>query len=151
METQDVVKHLNGLIEINNDRTEGYQKAAEETTDTALKSLFQRFADSSRSYRNELVSLVRNNGGEPAEGTTGSGKLYRVWMDIKSALAGRDRKAVLSNCEYGEDVALEAYRGVTEAKEFALPGNIREILQRQQTEIKSAHDEIKRMRDSAAA
>src|SRR3954463_3496999 len=130
METRDIVKHLNGLIEINNDRTEGYQKAAEETGDAALKSLFTRFADSSRSYRNELVSLVRNNGGEPTEGTTGSGKLYRVWMDIKAALAGKDRKALLSNCEYGEDVALESYRSVTEARDFTLPSDIRDILQR---------------------
>ena len=150
METKDVVKHLNGLIEINNDRTEGYHKAAEETNDATLKSLFARFAANSRSYRNELVSLVRSQGGEPAEGTTGSGKLYRVWMDIKAALAGKDRKAVLSNCEYGEDVALESYRGVTEAKDFTLPSNIREILQRQQSEIKAAHDEIKGMRDVAA-
>jgi len=151
MESNEVVKHLNGLIEINNDRTEGYQKAAEETGDAALKSLFTRFADSSRSYRNELVSLVRTHGGEPTEGTTGSGKLYRVWMDIRAALAGKDRKAVLSNCEYGEDVALESYRGVTEAKDLILPSEAREILQRQQREIKAAHNEIKAMRDTAKA
>lgn len=148
---KDIVKHLNGLIEINNDRVEGYHKAAEETKDAALRSLFERFADQSRGYRNELASLVRSNGGEPAEGTTNSGKLYRVWMDIKAAMAGNDRKAVLSNCEYGEDVALESYRGVTEAKDFTISGNVRDVLQKQQTEIKGAHDEIKRMRDTAAA
>jgi uncharacterized protein (TIGR02284 family) len=147
MDSNDIVKHLNGLIEINNDRVEGYQKATEEAKDETLKSLFKRFADGSRMYRNELVELVRNSGGEPAEGTTNSGKLYRVWMDIKAALAGHDRKAVLSNCEYGEDVALESYRSVTEDRDLTLPSNIREILQRQQSEIKRAHDEIKQMRD----
>ena len=151
MDNQDIVKHLNGLIEINNDRVEGYKTAAEETKDSALRSLFERFASQSRSYRDELAGLVRANGGQPVEGTTQSGKLYRVWMDIKAALSGNDRKAVLSNCEYGEDVALESYRGVTEAKDLTLPANVRELLQQQQKEIKRAHDDIKQMRDIAAA
>ena len=151
MDNKDIVKHLNGLIEINNDRVEGYHTAAEETKDAALRSLFERFASQSRSYRDELAGLVRANGGEPVEGTTQSGKLYRVWMDIKAALSGNDRKAVLSNCEYGEDVALDSYRGVTEAKELTLPSNVRELLQQQQKEIKRAHDDIKQMRDTAAA
>lgn len=148
METKDVIKELNGLIQINNDRIEGYQTAADEAKDADLKSLFARFADKSRGYKNELTNLVRTNGGEPAEGTTTSGKVYRAWMDVKAALASDNRKAVLSNCEFGEDAALEAYRSVTESKEMTIPANVRDILSRQLGELKSAHDEIKSLRDS---
>jgi hypothetical protein len=44
-------------------------------------------------------------GGDPASGTT-LGKIYRVWMDVKSGLSRSEQKSVLEKrCEYGEDAA----------------------------------------------
>ena len=101
---------LNKLVEINNDRVEGYERAADETDDHNLKSMFLEFSSQSRQFRSQLEILVRELGGEPAEGTTASGKLYRVWMDLKAALAGKDKKAIIASCEYGEDVAKDSYK-----------------------------------------
>src|SRR6186997_1140060 len=74
---------LNDLIQINNDRVEGYEKAANETDikDVDLRSLFSEFASDSRRYANELAKYVVT---EPAVGTTVRGKIYRVWMDVKA-------------------------------------------------------------------
>lgn len=30
-------------------------------------------------------------------------------MDVKAALTGKDRKAILNSCEYGEDIAKDSY------------------------------------------
>jgi uncharacterized protein (TIGR02284 family) len=49
--------------------------------------------------------LLKRLGGTATEGTTTSGKLFRVWMDIKSAMTGSDRKAIINSCEYGEEAA----------------------------------------------
>ncbi|MDF2438366.1 MAG: aldehyde dehydrogenase [Bacteroidota bacterium] len=138
---------INDLIIINHDRIEGYERAAKETEDPQLKSLFTHMADESRQFKNELVREVVNQGGSPAEGTTTSGKVYRAWMDIKAALTGKDRKAIISSCEFGEDAALETYDDVLKSDE--LMGECRNIITRQRTNLQKSHDQIKMLRDSS--
>ena len=107
-----LVEVLNDLVEINNDRIVGYEKAADETksVDVDLQAIFHKMADESRKYKSELVEEVTRLGGEPSTGTTNSGKLYRVWMDAKAIFTGKDRQAILENCEFGEDAAQKAYK-----------------------------------------
>ena len=141
---------LNGLVEINNDRIEGYQKAAQETDASDLKSLFSKMAADSTNFRNELTAEIQRTGGTPAEGTTVSGKFYRAWMDVKAALSGKDRHAVLSSCEFGEDAALDAYEEAL--KDDALKTSpFKAKVELQRSEIKKSHDQIKSLRDSIVA
>ncbi len=108
---KETVEVLNDLIQINNDRIEGYHKAAEELKDADgdLKSLFNNMASESSKYKQELTQHVSRLGGEPAKDTTVSGKIYRAWMDVKATFTGKDRGAVLASCEFGEDAAQKAY------------------------------------------
>ncbi len=139
------ISALNDLIIINNDRYEGYRKAAEETKDESLKDLFKQYSRQSDGYNRELRALVPAHEDEPDQGeTTLSGKLYRVWMDVKTSLAGNDRKAVLSACEFGEDVALGTYK---DALDDELSGDTRTIVLKQREEIRQAHNHIKALRD----
>jgi uncharacterized protein (TIGR02284 family) len=138
---------LNDLIQINNDRVAGYEKAANETNvkDVDLRSLFAELAADSRRYANELsryVSITSN----PAEGTTSKGKIYRVWMDVKATFSGKDRKAILASCEFGEDAAQKAYDSAL-ASDADLPVEVRQLIMDQKTSLKKSHDRIKRMRD----
>lgn len=137
---------LQDLILINNDRFEGYQKAAEETKDNSLKDLFHKYSHQSKGFVSELRGLIHDQDEQPDRGeTTLSGKLYRVWMDVKAGLAANDRKATLNSCEFGEDVALGTYR---EALDDELSGEVRSVVLRQQTEIREAHNNIRSLRDS---
>ena len=97
---------LNSLVEINNDRIEGYLTAFEETDDPDLKRLFQAFSHTSWECKEELESEILRLGGTPDQETRASGKLFRVWMDFKAAMTGKDRKGILNSCEQGEDVAV---------------------------------------------
>lgn len=139
---------LNDLIRINNDRIEGYEKAVDETKDkdVDLQAIFHRMADESRQYASELRSEVQRNGGEVAEGTTNSGKIYRVWMDIKAAFSGKSRATVLENCEFGEDAAQKAYDEALKA-DAPLPTETRQLIVNQKTSLKASHDTIKQYRD----
>ena len=143
---EKTVSLLNGLIEINNDRIDGYEKAAKEIEDTELKSLFAEFADDSRQYRGELISEVISHGGSPAEGNTAAGKVYHAWMDIKAAITAKDTKAIVSSCEFGEDAAVEAYDDVLESEK--LSAKARDLVNGQRIKIKHAHDKIKMIRDT---
>ena len=67
-------------------------------------------------------------------------------MDIKSALTGRDRKAILSSCVFGEDVAKDTYKSVMDDNE--LSSDLQGIVRKQYNELLSAHNEIKHLRDA---
>ena len=143
---------LNDLIRINHDRVVGYEKAVEELKDedADLKTLFQRYITESRQYAQELTQEVGRLGGDPAEGTTNSGKIYRVWMDLKAAITGKDRKTILDNCEFGEDAAQKAY-DLALNSDVDLEPSIRDLIVRQKATLKVGHDEVKRLRDLHAA
>lgn len=140
---------LNDLIEINNDRVRGYEKASKETNtkDADLRSLFDDMASESRRYANELGQFVRERGETPSEGTTMRGKIYRAWMDMKATFSGSDRKAILASCEFGEDAAQKAYKEAL-GSDAELPAEVRQVVVDQQSDLKQSHDKIKRMRDT---
>ncbi|HEX8038477.1 MAG TPA: PA2169 family four-helix-bundle protein [Chryseosolibacter sp.] len=145
---KDLIEVLNDLIRINHDRTDGYHKAVEELkpTDIDLKTMFTNMANSSVQYANALAAEVRNLGGTPAVDSTQSGKLYRVWMDIRSGISARDRKSVLALCEFGEDAALKAYNLALES-DAEIPAEVRQVIMDQRASIQTSHDVVKRYRD----
>ena len=149
MESQKTLTSIKDLIVINNDRYEGYKTAAEETKDADLKSMFTEFSLQSKGFAQELRQFVPDFKEQPKnDETKNTGKMYRAWMDLKAAVTGNNRKAILSSCEFGEDVAKKHYE---EALEHTadLPSGALEIVQKQSTEIKKGHDKVKSMRDSA--
>jgi uncharacterized protein (TIGR02284 family) len=152
MENEKVIGILNDLVRINHDRVVGYEKAIDELKDedADLKTLFSRYITESRQYGQELTGEVTRLGGDPADGTTNSGKVYRVWMDLKAAITGKDRKTILSNCEFGEDAAQKAYDTALNA-DVELEPSIRDLVVRQKATLKSGHDEVKRLRDMEVA
>lgn len=148
MENQKSIDVLNTLIEINNDRIEGYETASKETEETDLKTLFAQLAQTSQDCREELVDEVEELGGTAVEGTKVTGKFFRVWMDVKAALTGKDRKAILNSCEYGEDVAVDTYKKVLENDTEELTPDQVTIVEEQYVLLKADHDTIKSLRDS---
>ena len=151
METKEAtVEILNDLILINNDRIEGYDKALKELTeeDTDLKPLFIKYIKQSHQCKMELGTEVEVLGSDIKSGTSNGGSIHRAWMDIKAIFTGHDRKAILSNCESGEDAVQVAYKSALEDEH--LPAFLREIVTHQKDLLRIAHNEVKSLRDSAA-
>ncbi len=147
MEKEKTIEVLNILITINNDRIEGYETAAKETEEQDLKTLFAMFSSTSGKCKSELVAEVTKLGGTPAEGTRTTGKFFRVWMDVKSALTGKDRKTILNSCEYGEDVAKGTYEKALESHAEHLSAEQQTMVKAQHALLKADHDKVKSMRD----
>ena len=145
--TKKTIEVLNDLIQINNDRVNGYERAMKELKDedSDLKVLFTNFIDQSRKLKLALGTEVQALGADMDTGTTASGKIYRVWMDVKALFTGHDRHTVLENCEFGEDAAQKAYKMALETEN--LPAYLFALITRQKTELKTAHDEVKALRD----
>jgi uncharacterized protein (TIGR02284 family) len=150
METKEAtVDILNDLVQINNDRIAGYERAIKEVTDenADLREIFSRFIADSHQCKMELGTEIQALGDDIDTDSTTSGKIYRAWMDVKAVFSGQDRKAILENCEFGEDAAQKAYKEALNDDE--LPSFLREIITRQKMRLRAAHDEIKAMRDVA--
>lgn len=148
METAKTIIALNKLITINNDRIEGYQKAYEETEEADLKNLFLGFIRNSQKCKTELEDTVNRLGGDVTEGTMTSGKFFRVWMDVKAALTGNDRKTILDSCEFGEDAAKGTYEKVLRDDLSDLTSEQQTMIRTQHSWLKADHDQVKSMRDS---
>ena len=147
MNTEQSIDVLNALIVINNDRIEGYTTASKETEESDLKTLFAQFENTSHKCKGELVKEVQRLGGEVAEGTKTTGKIYRAWMDVKATLTGNDRKAILNSCEYGEDVAIEAYEDALNNEAENISTEQQMMLNAHLQLIKADHDKVKGLRD----
>jgi len=148
LDTDDVVDVLNDLIESARDGEYGFMSCAEHADSAQLKSVFQRHAQECAAAAVELEHEIRRLGGEPASGGTVSGALHRGWVSVKSALSIRDDKAVLQECERGEDAAVARYR---KALQQDLPADVLLVVQRQMSGVQRNHDQIRRMRDEARA
>ncbi len=147
MNKEKSIDVLNTLVEINNDRIEGYETASKETEEQDLKSMFSQFIQTSQKCKAELVSEIHKLGGKPTEGTRTTGKFFRVWMDVKAALTGKDRKAILASCEYGEDTAVDTYNKALRNNLEDITAEQQVMLNKQHGLIKSEHDKVKNLRD----
>lgn len=117
MKEQKMIDILNSLVEVHNDRIEGYQIALKESEKAFLEEgdlqrLFTSFIVTSENCKDSLINEITKHGGNPVNGTNTLSKMYRKWMDIKFALTCNDRYTILKSCEHGEGIALEIYNNV---------------------------------------
>jgi len=147
--SQETIEVLNDLIKVNNDRIAGYEKAIHEAKqdDNDLKILFASMVAESHRMKIALATEVQSLGAEVLQGTTMEGKIYQVWRELKAAINGHNRHAILSNCEAVEDAAQKAYRT---ALKNDLPAFIRDLLTRQLDTLQASHEEVRSLRDQYA-
>jgi uncharacterized protein (TIGR02284 family) len=146
------ISALNDLVKINYDRITSYEKGIEGTEDDDLKTLFAGYIEQSKKNITDLTEHLHVLGGDPATGTTLAGKVYHTWIDVKARFTKKDRHSILSDCEYGEDVANAAYRNACDDKELIWKDErVVTILTHHLKELKAAHDSIKALRDASVA
>jgi uncharacterized protein (TIGR02284 family) len=139
---------LNNLIETCKDGQEGFSTAAKDAKDMELARVFSHYAAQRGNYIRELQQRVRALGGDADKHGTLTGSVHRGWIDLKAALSSNEPHSVLSECERGEDAAVENYRDALHETELDL--ETRAIIQRQSAGVQEAHDRIKELRDSVA-
>ncbi|MCH8568992.1 MAG: PA2169 family four-helix-bundle protein [Balneolales bacterium] len=149
-QTEQCIKVLNDLVVINNDRIEGYETAGKNTNEAELRTMFTKFAKTSHNCHQDLVIEITKLGGKPEEGTKISGKFFRAWMDVKSALTGKDREAILNSCEQGEEKAIETYKDTLSKESKHLSLDQQRMVQKHFGLIKADQSEIRLMQKALA-
>lgn len=139
---EKTVLALRNLIILNDDRYEGYKTSAEDTRETELRNLFISFSEQSLKFSSELGRLLP---GRPESGhgsTTVAGKLFRVWVDIKSSISARDKKGILTACLTGEETMLGAYDETLAQKNF-IPGPVLELVRGQREKLREGMERVR--------
>jgi uncharacterized protein (TIGR02284 family) len=146
MSNDDIVDTLNDLIETSKDGEYGFNACAKHTASEELREVFHERAQECRVAAEELQPYVTQYGGKPDQRGSASGALHRGWVAVRGSLAGYSDKAMLEECERGEDAALARYR---KALKDDLPEQLRALIQRQELGVQRNHDQIKALRDRA--
>lgn len=147
MNIENSIYALNTLIEINNDRIEGYETASRETEESDLKNIFSEFQQSSQKYKAELVKEVQKLGGTPIKETKTNNTFSKILRDIKAFLNNKDSEDILSICEYNDFIVVQNYNEVLNRNLEDLSDELQKMLIVQQAFIKADHDKVKYLND----
>ena len=142
-----VISALNNLVETCKDGQNGFRTAAEGVKNSELIALFNTYSQQRGQFASELQNEVRTLGGDPEKTGSTAAALHRGWINIKSTVTGEDEGAVISECERGEDSAVNAYEA---ALQEDLPANVRAIVETQFAKVKEAHDRIRSLEKAKA-
>lgn len=137
---KQVAQQLNHLVQICLDGEEGFRQAAEGVETTELKTMFTEFSQQRAGLAADLQREVVRLGQEPAVDGTIMGAVHRGWLNLKSAVVSNDEKAIINECERGEDVAKDAYEEVLKE---GLPNETELLVSRQYALVKAAHDRVR--------
>lgn len=136
----ETIRLLRGLAAQVRDSAAGYRKAQEETTDIALKAEFGHLADERDDMVEALDESLTGLGVTPDTTGTVMGAAHRLFIDLRSAISGRDRNAILREIVRGESVLEEAYDAAIKA---GLPPEVHNIVRRQHRLARRSRDRFR--------
>jgi len=142
----DTVSALKQLIRINIDSSKGFEHAASDIEDDGLAREFNNYAGQRSTYARDLAGYLSLNEADIPDSGTVQGTVHRWWLDVRSKVASGDRHSVLAEAERGEDAIKGRYERLL--KDTA-GSAVNDVLQKQYTEVKKAHDHIRDLRDAA--
>ncbi|HYE61963.1 MAG TPA: PA2169 family four-helix-bundle protein [Phycisphaerales bacterium] len=135
------VPMLHDLLQICMDGVKGFDLAADKVPPQHA-GMFRQFSDERERCANELRNEIKRRGGDADDAAKKgdlTGAMHRGWINLKAALTSGE-KAVIDECERGEDAAVEAYQNAL--NENALPPDVEVILSRHYRLVKNAHDQV---------
>jgi len=149
MENKDQITTLNTLTATLIDSVNGYRDAAEDSESGRFQQMFRERADERSQLAEELRDEVRRLGGNPEDDGSFMGKTHQRFMDLKSAIMGRDEKAVINEVERGEDYLKEKFETTIESGDLA--GEARQCVERAYQSIRAGHDQISQLKHGMEA
>ncbi|WBX97836.1 PA2169 family four-helix-bundle protein [Chryseobacterium gambrini] len=146
MENSKTVSVLNDLLQITNDRIEGFEKVEGKIWEKYpdVKAEYDRMITQSKLMKVELINLINEKGGEPTDSTSVAGAIHRTWIDIKNSFTiGTIEESTLSNVVFGERAAVDAYQEALESGD--LDAESFELINEQFNSLKTSYHQFSRI------
>ena len=135
------ISTLNSLIATTLDSVEGYTEASKEIEGDRLGSLFVARASERRQVATNLQAEVRRLGGEPSQGGTALGGAHRLFVNLKAAVVGQDKQAVVNEVERGEDHIKAKFEDALKDNELSQP--VRAAIEDGYRSVREGHDQMR--------
>ena len=148
-DTSHDIRTLNGLIATTIDSVDGYRTSAEAVDSPRYAELFTARASERSSVAEQLRAEVAKLGGNPEDDGTLLAASHRAFVNLKSAVASRDDKAIITEVERGEDHIKAKYEDAL--KDGDLSPETRSLIQTAYGSVRSGHDQMRDLKHSLEA
>lgn len=120
MPNEQTISVLNDLLNITNDRIEGFSKVEDKVWETRsnLKGDYDEMVNRSQQMKSELISLINAKGGQADNSTSTAGAIHRPWIDVKNSFSSDKAESTFENVVFGDRSAIEAYEDSLESGEL---------------------------------
>jgi uncharacterized protein (TIGR02284 family) len=139
---------LNTLIATTLDSVKGYRESADESENSTHAQFFREMSEERSRVASDLQQEVRSLGGDPEMDSSTAGAAHRGWVDLKSAITGRDEKAIVNEVERGEDYIKEKFE--TAMKDDELSPAARGAIEKCFGSIRKGHERASEMKHAMA-
>lgn len=136
---------LNSLIQTTIDSADGYRLASSETDDPGHRDMFGRRSFERRQVAEELQSMVRTLGGDPAAEGSILAKAQRAFADVKHALM-RDETGMIGAVESAEEAVRARFEKALEDSQIS--ATTRDTIRRAFFRVGEGRDEVHDLRHS---
>lgn len=138
--SQDIAT-LNSLIATTIDSINGYQESADAVESAQFRELFQQLGRDRQQVLPKLQAEVARLGGNPEDDGTTLAAAHRAFVDLKSAITGRDDKAVINEVERGEDHIKEKFE--TAMADTQVSEQTRAAIREAYESVRRGHDRVR--------
>ena len=146
---KDEISTLNTLIATLIDSINGYEEAAGHSEGGRFQQIFRERAGERQRMVEELRAEVRRLGGEPEDSGSFLGKTHQAFFGLKTAVTGRDDKAIINEVERGEDYLKEKFETALSSSD--LTGESRAAVERCFQSVRSGHDQMSSLKHGLEA
>jgi uncharacterized protein (TIGR02284 family) len=146
---QDEISTLNTLIATVIDSITGYEDAASNSEAGRFQQMFRERAGERQRVVEDLRAEVRRLGGNPEDDGSFMGKTHQRFLDLKSAITGRDEQAIVNEVERGEDYLKEKFE--TALNSDTLSGDSRSVVESAYQSVRSGHDQMSQLKHGMEA
>jgi uncharacterized protein (TIGR02284 family) len=143
--TNRTLETLESLVKQHINRTETYERAADDTDVPSLRALFADRAAQSTRHAEMLSTELARHGGTAPERVSFAGILQQSWMEFKAGLSGDSPKVLLESCQQADEAVQTAYRDALADEAVSWPAATRSLLVGQLAELGESHTQLQQM------
>jgi len=148
-DTSHDIRTLNGLIATTIDSVDGYRTSAQDVQNPRFAELFTARASERSSVAEQLRAEVKRLGGDPEDDGTILAAGHRAFVNLKSAVTGRDDHAIVNEVERGEDHIKAKFEEAL--KDDNLSPQCRTLVETAFGSVKAGHDEMRNLKHNLDA
>ena len=140
-DTSNDVTVLNSLIKTLNDSIQGYQESAKDIGNQRFATMFQERAQERQQVVTKLQAEVARLGGDPNDGGSLLGAAHHAFVNLKSAITGKDDEAILAEVQRGEEYLRDKFD--TALAEGGISAASRSVVEQAAQSVRQGADQVR--------